>query len=504
MKNNTKNTQKETGSGAPWEDSSFAWDQMQDGIFDKIKEQDPTFFGKERERRPVWLFWVLGLLLIGGLVFYIFSPTEDSEIDTVKLQDAVAKNNTGNEPKDQSFADADKSNSSTIERKGSEYTPGNKMAAQSFGQKGSTVSQSITQKVQAESSQKNLKNDLNKDNLSVSEDRIEPLDKESNKGLKNDEFIDNSVSEADEKGIKDLPFTNASNPSAKYPIQNDQFPRNDDQKSFLPITIMSARPLKGIVHIADLPNLHLLSPTLTYSTKESRSNRNWTYSMSGGIVWSSFNYKGNSPSAELLNQNTKPYIGFRMGIDARAPLGKKSYLQIGLEQEQGYEYLDVAFQREVEVTKENVLLSVTHYLVGKRSVSHFGDTTVMGIEKTTLKQYNTFSSSRINLGWATAFDFGSWELRPNIGLKVGWLKQNSGRTVTDDFSMRKYSASNPIYTRWQFMTHTGIEIERRLNERLGLFMGYQYSKQWNNASLQPNLSLRPAFHSCSLGLSYRW
>jgi len=79
-----------------WEHSDFSWEAMQPDIFQKIEEEDPSFFEKDKKRIiGFWLFGaaMIGLFICGGLVSALY--LNNSNIDN-KNDLLVAKVNKSN------------------------------------------------------------------------------------------------------------------------------------------------------------------------------------------------------------------------------------------------------------------------------------------------------------------------------------------------------------------------------------------------------------------------
>ncbi|MCC6727137.1 MAG: hypothetical protein IT258_21720, partial [Saprospiraceae bacterium] len=114
MKDSTQNMDDANGrkDGQGWDDPAFSWENMQDGIFGKIVEEDPDFFKEKRRRRvPIWFWFCAAALAGGGLVFTISSkmgngsqvltpnqpvptkPTTQAEPAVAQAEGAIAKQN---------------------------------------------------------------------------------------------------------------------------------------------------------------------------------------------------------------------------------------------------------------------------------------------------------------------------------------------------------------------------------------------------------------------------
>jgi hypothetical protein len=433
--NNKNGSGPQNGPRQGWEDPSYAWEQMQGGIFDKIQAQDPDFFKKDRKRRPIWWFWLAGLgMLVLGLAFGL---------------------GLNQEPADAPPSGKDYPAPAIVA--GAEQLPSKEEICNDPPEHLTEVEKTAPSIVSTDSRQASAAPEKEiTERISVPETPLPPINK--------------PVFTPDFSSVK--------------PLQGIAITGLNSKTAFL---------------LPELPK-----PGFNKAPASTTSSSGWKVLTYAGLALSPQNYRGTSPIADFRNNNTDHYTGYAIGIKALAPTGKRSFLLMGVEQEFGYQYLDVYIEREVEVLKENALLSVTNYLVGSHSVHVYGDTTVAGLEKTRLAQYNEFVTSRISLGWGMQWENKNWQFRPQIALVGGWLNRASGRTIAEDYAVQEYNNDNPIYSRWQLMSSAGVDVEKQISSRMGLFVGYQFNKQWNNASVESDLTLRPAFHRLSAGITFTW
>ncbi len=96
MKDSTQNRNDADGldKGKGWEDPAFSWENMQDGIFGKIVEEDPDFFKEKRRRRvPVW-FWFCVAILAGSGLIYTLVEDGGSSKNSIPSQPFSPKTNS--------------------------------------------------------------------------------------------------------------------------------------------------------------------------------------------------------------------------------------------------------------------------------------------------------------------------------------------------------------------------------------------------------------------------
>ena len=446
-----------------WENASFDWDNMKDGIFQKITEEDPHFFEEKRRRVPIWLWAGTILLLLSSIAFWL--NREEGKIVSPKLPTVL---------------------------------PSNK-------------SMETNQPIARESKQ--LKNEFQKLNSrkESTEIKIPPpnfknlISKPFNEKEKSN-FQNNPIPQISSGQVKKV--ETAAIKSSEHNNKTTGTSLRFDRKNLAPI--INPTPLLPIkpfsIQKGDPPKLANLFPS--DFDKNDKGNGaeigQWKITASGGSLFSFSKYSGNSTAVALRNDHTSAYFGYQYGADIWMPLSKKDYLLLGVNRQVVYQNIDIATRQDFDTLLQNVHLKTTHYVVGDRtSISH-GDTTVTAVKKYRLVKYNEFKSVQMRVGYAKVFSKDKWEFSPFINVAAGLITNTNGKTVASDKSIFAFNNDKSIIKRFQFNSQLGMGIDRQLTKHISLHFQYSFGKQWNNASNEPDMELRPAFHYFSLGVAKMW
>ncbi|MEZ4954329.1 MAG: hypothetical protein R2825_12250 [Saprospiraceae bacterium] len=450
--------------GQEWDDAAFGWDNMKDGIFENILAEDPQFFEEKRKKRmPIWFWFSAGLLLLGGLGFWFMhtneEPTSPKLPAAVPVEELPAKDQpiaTATEP-DKIFVE--KNNQPTEANNASPINPSirpNQINDPST--LGSTQSAAFGKTTQVEAVISN--------------------------------GVPTAFSKIEEEKLASI--------EPVYETQN----LHSDTPSLLALKLEALK--------VDPSTPSLVLPVLVEKNDGSEEGNNeekkgkWRFAATGGSIFSFAKYAGTSAAAALRNDNTSPYFGYEYGLTAAKPLANNNSLLFGLNRQVAYQNIDIYTERQIWTLQKNVLLSVTHYAVGGRTSEIYGDTIVQDTQKTWLVQYNEFKSVQAEFGFAKNISLKKWSISPLAGIAVGLVTHQDGRTVAADKSVFEFNADNAIVNQFQFKTWAGLEVGRQLTERVSLLLRYRFDKQWNNASAEKDLVLRPSNHEVSLGVAMIW
>ncbi len=448
--------------GHEWEDAAFGWDNMKDGIFQKIVEEDPQFFEEKRRRMPVWIWAGAFILLVVGAGIWL---SKDEELvnfntpSTLPTDKPLVKNPTI----------AEESNHFSI--KGQKHNHQNKSTNSQI--KNRSLKDPITKTI--------YKKDppILQDNT-TSQPKTELDKKKAIAAIVLSEYNHQTKSAAPQSGRNNLAPT-------------------VDLAPLLPLKPFDIRP-------SDPPTLANLIPSDYGNNNEGNSAEKgqWKITVAGGSLFSFSKYSGNSAAVALRNDHTSPYFGYQYGMDAWMPLSKKDYLLFGFNRRVVYQNIDIYTEQEFDTLLQNGHVKTTHYIVGGRTSQSYSDTLVTGLKKYRLVKYNEFKSVQLQAGYARVFHYKNWHFNPFVNMTIGLLTHSDGWTVASDKSTFAFNDAKPINKRFQFSSQAGMDIERTLNREISLHLQYRYGKQWNNASNEPDMVLRPAFHYFSLGVAKKW
>ena len=449
-----KNRDNKNGhtQGQDWEDAAFSWDNMKEGIFQKIQEEDPQFFEKKRRRVAVWWWLGAAMLLVVG---YVIWPNDE-------------KKNTRQEE-----------------------TP--ELVAENKPAKAETpvTEKSIDQK------QANPK--VSKSIASANKTIPAPAINESSNNHSEKEVTKPAAF------VQKIETGKTVTPALVQKNQNENISLNRNKTGDLAnLPLMLLKPLEG------KPVVRPSVPVITSATEEinvpkhDQKNSPWKIIAAGGPLVSFSKYGGTSDAVALRNEHTSPYFGYQYGLEAWKSLSEKSSLAFGVNRQVVYQNIDIYTQRAIDTLIENTVVHTTHYVVGDRTSNTYGDTLVTAVERNRLVKYNEFQFIKAHVAYARHFTYKKWHFAPSAGVALGMLTDSDGMSVAEDKSIFTFNQTQPVFNRFQFSTQAGMAIERQLGGKYSFHFQYRFGKQWNNLSSEPNMSLRPAFHIFSIGLARKW
>lgn len=447
-----------------WDDAAFSWDNMKDGIFENILAEDPQFFEEKRKKRmPIWFWFSAGLLLLGGIGFWLLHTNEEPispELPAaVPVEEVPVMNQpiaTSSEPDKAIREKHSQPNETKVD---SPNNPANRIKQMN----GLSTSGSIPLAAFGKTTQVEA---VGSDSLPNGFSHIQ----------KKDSVVNEPVDE---------PENLRPNASALLALKLETLNIDPSTPSLVLPVLVEKQNNEG-------------------GGDETEELGKWRIAATGGSIFSFAKYSGTSAAAALRNDNTSPYFGYEYGLTAIKPLANNNSLLFGLNRQVAYQNIDIYTEREIQTLQKNVLLSITHYAVGGRTSETYGDTVVQDTQKTWLVQYNEFKSVQAEFGFAKNISLKKWSVSPLVGIAAGLVTHQDGRTVAADKSVFEFNADNAIVQRFQFKTWAGLEVGRKLTERVSLLFRYRFDKQWNNASAEKDLVLRPANHEVSLGVAMNW
>ncbi|MEO1263297.1 MAG: hypothetical protein AAFZ15_31095 [Bacteroidota bacterium] len=440
--------------GQDWEDAAFSWDNMKGDIFQKIQEEDPHFFEEKRKRRiPLWLWGSATVVLLAGLGFW--------------------------------FSRAPQTTSAPIETPANTpHTPAKKnQPVASIPEP--AVATTKTSPLQVEST------DISKENQNENLLANNLTDEVENTQSNPTAISVESSNEAKKSKANFNKLTSATNQPDKQP------PSSIQQKNLAPAAAsLPLHPIKPFQ--TKQPDLFVFTAPVINPDMEKAP---WRVTAAGGSLTSFTKYSGASEAAEPRNDHSSAFFGYQYGVDAWAPLSQKDYFTFGINRQVIFQNIDIETQTTFDTTLQDVLVSTTHHVVGNLMSNRYDDTLVTATQRYRLVEYNEFRSIQLQAGYARVFQQKNWQFSPFVRMALGLMTDMKGRTVAADQSIFAFDNDRPIHNRFQFSTQVGVAVEHQLNQHFALFLQYNVSQQWNNASKEDNLKLRPAFHSFSVGIA---
>lgn len=442
--------------GQEWQSADFSWDSMKEGIFEKILEEDPQFFEEKRRRRlSIWLWFSTVGLLVVGIGFWQWAghspsnravPSPHSPIQQ-KAAPAIAQGATN--PNSTSNAQPEQGEAKASE---AQPTPTTNQKGQKSGQIG-IASKPISKEKTTQNTGAGL-------------------------GIFEQKIIEKPQA-------AEAPSTTADLSVAAILPEN--------------IAVLGIVPFPIVPKLPKLPN----RPLSEAPAKTPPEKGQWRLAVLGGGQASFSKYSGRTEVVGLRNDHSSAYLGYHLGVDAWMPLRKNNYLILGMGRQVSEQKIDIQTQREVDYLYANTLVSVTHYVVGGRMENHYADVHGKATENNRLLKYNRFVSTQVLLGFGKTFGTKNWQFSPFVGGSAGFFSNTDGKTIANDRSILNYKAPD-IYNRVQWAAFGGFELDRKLSEHVSILLRYRFDQQWNNASKEPNMKLKFAYHSISFGAAYRF
>jgi hypothetical protein len=472
-----------------WEHSSFAWENIKDGIFEKIETEDPHFFSKER--RPKLALWVIAgaafILLSGAAIWTVtlnhdvgrahyVGPDQFDDFPIVEspLNDSLSSISLLKSIEIQSTVTSGRE---AIKRSSTDITyEENKSAAHRVEESRLNFTASDIKTILTDKPDSYSGNKTQLVHSKLAADKIQNLN-------------DNQTIPIHIEGLQVIDIADPQAPNSRL-------------VEFSHITQIS---MTGFAVNYPRPSLH--QPTPAIFTKHANNLKNktiWNVSLQSGAILSFSKYQGTSSVAEIRNDNTSASFGYQYGLVARATMPSTYFLIIDVNRNVTYQNIDVYTERTVDVELEGALLEINHFVVGDRTSFRYGDTTVAGLEQNRIVNYNSLKSINGGIGIGRIIGMNAWTFSPSLGVSFGLMTSTEGYTVAEDKSIIYYNNDNPIHNAFQFRTWVGFEFARQLSDRISLLVGYRFDKQWNNASVEPNLVLRPGYHRLTIGASLKF
>jgi len=439
----------------------FAWEQMKDGIFDKIEAEDPDFFKEEKKRRYPFLIWFGGSAFVLTLIAQIW-VMEANSAPTILSAFPILESTAI--PKLQQDLE----------------TPNDLSASPSSSVVTAAVEQVRTNSTKTKRfPQSNVESVNNVENVSLILENTE----------KRDVFAANI--EQSEEAID--------------PVQTAL--ENTSTDSNLSIEVLSMLSQKSQSLVFDRPiSIRSNAVPLPSNKKEEQPTleRKRSLIFSTGALWSSSRLGGSSDAVGYRNDFSSNQFGAGFELAYQTQLRKGVGLIFILGHQRLYQHIEADYTREVETTLEDVVLHIDRQLISGQEEVSIGDTTVTSIERNQLVTTNTQSLWQVGVGFSKRFSYTNWHFRPTVALVGGRRANTQGYTISEDGAIDRFDSSTPLLNRWYWNTRFGLGIDRSLSENLFLTIQYQAEKQWANGSSEREIVWKPLRHGLSLGIGFRW
>jgi hypothetical protein len=450
----------------------LSWDEMKDGIFGKVLENDPEYFTTPKKKRRGLLILlpvaaallIVALYALSGVTVSPGTTTQDGTADNVS---ELNETNEQAESATRSFGSSRESDPAAIDEPN----------VQVIAEQTRTTSTIV-------------------DTGTIPNNRTTTANEPEN-----DRSSTSTTDDTDNSMLKEAALSDKAQRKLETPQGQ---PSRMKFQPLAPLDRIQSRSGLSHAHTYNGMTTHDL-PVILPDLTEDRDTKTcpWELNASAGGLFSSTPLSGKSRSVTLRNDHSSALFGFTGSISANYRIARSTNLHVGLSYAQAYQNIDIATEREIEVTETEALLHVRHFVVGSRRIETYGDTIVNAIEKNRLAYTNTFRWLHLSLGAGHTFELNKWHLSPSIGASLGKL-WSEGYTVAADGQILKYDKANPVYAQHSFKVWVALALTRQLNDRMAFNIAYRIDKQLNNASLESDVVFKPVLHQLEVGLALRF
>lgn len=436
----------------------FAWENMKEGIYEKVYINAPT---KKKKYWPILLL----LLIVGCGGSWI----------TFNLLDAPAQTETPMVVNPLIMDKSKKENSADYQ---SSILASPKMQDQEI-----TIS--------------SVKSKMNQDTYSSN------VDESSNTSLaKKIAATKNkySVSIIEDKSIESIQNKNIQTKEA----QEDNSTMNLTKKQLDDTPLISSVWIKKIN--STTPLLHKTINLRTASKRPTTTQNKNLFSihaaelnLSSGII----NWTANDPK-NINHAYTKGFPSLTINPSVSLFFKSKHALQIDYEYAALEEEFIYTGDREIEVLQENVVVrEVVNSLTGEVISSEYGNVMSSGTRSYNEVKYNSFKLHALSLGYR--YSTNIWN-RSSIGGYLGgsylFHLNAAGRRLDDELDVLSFDGNNPLFGGNQFGVRLGIQYGFKINKQMTLTSQITSTKYLTNWEVSgSNSNTRPWLYSFQIGIS---
>ncbi len=423
------------------------WDNMRDGILDKMQSMEQA---KESQRRKVYPWWKVGLVLalLFTLSFSLFWVTQ-------KLTE-------GHNTDTQDVASMAEPNKQVISSSATEKPA----LTQDFG----PVSDSLEETIRIYKDQSQAPKDIQTHGLSNT--------------LGNHGRV--AASQYAQNGLSTS--TETSPASLMNPVPKLQF---------LTIDIFDQHSLKRQNQLVlDLPPVDHGFPDYSQSAKFPDK-----FILEGGITFWNEGYGSTRPERPEYEM---PLASFQLQGHYIKNFNRNHFVMLGLQYQQlesRFEY-NTTIQDHTIVLKDTIIRIENNLLTGEQIVIR-GDVEQTVQAERQVRHHNTTRLFKLSAGLGKTWRFNSFQTDIYLGGAMNAISQNQGRTLYNDAVIDYNGPSNVLFqNQFRLDGMLGARLHYYLNHRVGLTTGIQVQKSLMNWSRQADITMNPGSLSVQMGLSY--
>ncbi|MCI4670492.1 MAG: hypothetical protein MRZ79_20315 [Bacteroidia bacterium] len=446
------------------------WDNMKDGIFDKIQsmeQNDPPPKGNKKDKKRIGFF--LLLFYAFGLTFYYVSH------NGVKDPVAVAPAFTQLQEVNMNKAVSNDSNSST-------YTPPIEFTGERRGEKIQIADTTIHLHQSAtHRKSKNVEGVVPRDEqLSTSVDKIDPI-----VGLASISRTGNAHSIIKPGKVASLTMEEAGSLNLNLKINS-----------------LKGLPTPSLAAINPNASIHAIPQVYPGDLKGTQPRRpaNQFILEGGPSLWNA-GYGSIKPDRAGYEE---ALLSFQVqGLFTRRFKGSY-FVMLGLQ----YQQLESKFQynkslEDYTIILEDTIVQIqTNLITGEQRIVR-GDVEQTVEAERRVRHYNRSRLLKASIGMGKSWSFRAFQTDLYAGASLNAWVQNQGRTLSGDSVVDYNGASNSLFqNQYTLDGMLGVRVHYFLNPNVGLTAGLQTQKSLMNWSQKVNINHYPASFNLQLGLSY--
>lgn len=435
----------------------FAWENMKEGIYEKVYINAPT---KKKKYWPILLL----LLVVGcGGSWIAFNVWDSSSQMEASMTD--------NQSMDEQSIEANSTDSP------SSVLPSSKKPNQKI-----TISS-----VKAGMNEATYDSNADNSNISFAKKNTSPL-------------YQFNISDIEQKFIEPIQSKNINIKEDR----EDESIVNSSKKQLNNASPIASVWIEEINSTTPLPNktinLHAVSKRPTTKQKKPLFPIHTTeLNLSSGII----NWTANDPN-NINHAYTKGFPSFTINPSLSIYFKPKHALQIDYEYTSLEEEFIYTGDREIEVLQEDVVVrEVVNSLTGEVISSEYANVMLSGTRSYNEIKYNSYKLHTLSLGYRFSTDL--WK-RSSIGGYLGssylFHLNAAGKRLDDELDVISFNGKNPLFGGSQFGMRLGIQYGFKINTSTTLtsqIMTTKYLTNWEVSGINGNT--RPWLYSFQIGIS---
>ncbi|MEO1417182.1 MAG: hypothetical protein AAFW00_17995 [Bacteroidota bacterium] len=240
--------------------------------------------------------------------------------------------------------------------------------------------------------------------------------------------------------------------------------------------------------------------TISYPATDPKQSPHQLILEGGPAFWNQ-GYGKNKPASA---QYEVPILSFQLQGHYMRNLKSNYFMMIGLQ----YQQLESRFQysktiEDYPIILEDTVLQVRNNVVTGDQTIRRGDVETSVLAERSVQHYNTSRLFKLSMGMGKSWRFRSFQADAYLGGTLNSWVRNQGRTLSNDEVVDYNGASNSLFQN-QFTAEgiLGTRLHYDLNPKLALIMGFQAQKSLMNWSKQNGIHQYPASIHLLMGLKY--